>query len=96
MSGTNKTLVGYVQHLQVEDDPSGPVMVCRIKVEGSEAVENFFSRLVNNQLIFESQLNLLRDAIVHDKMRVRIMYDPNSKLGPNASRIVAVRLQVYP
>lgn len=92
----NPTLVGRVQHLQVEDDPSGPVMVCRIKPEDSDGVENFFLRLANNQLIFKAQLNLLRDAIVHDKIRVRIMYDPNSKLGQNARRIVAVRLQMYP
>jgi hypothetical protein len=90
------TLVGYVQHLQVEDTPSWPVMVCRIKVESSGAIENFFLRLIDNQPIFEAQLNLLRDAIVHDKIRVRIMYDPKNKLGPNASRIVAVRLQLYP
>ena len=94
------TLVGYVQHLQVEDDPDGPVMVCRIKVESSdvpknEAIQNFFLRLTGNQPIFEAQLNLLRDAIVH-KIRVRIMYDPNNKLGKNASCIVAVRLQLYP
>jgi hypothetical protein len=89
-------LVGYIQHLQVEDDPSGPVMVCRIKDVSSEAIENFFLRLINNRPIFEAQLNLLRDAIVHDKIRVRITYDPNNKLGPNASRIVAVRLQIYP
>jgi len=92
----HSTLVGHVQHLQVEDDPSGPVMVCRIKTESSEAIENFFLRLTNNQPIFEAQLNLLRDATVHNNIRVRIMYDPNNKLGQNASRIVAVRLQLYP
>ena len=89
-------LVGHVQHVQVEDDPGGPVIVCRIKVESSGAMENFFLRLKDNQPVFETQLNLLRDAIIHDKIRVRIKYDPNDKLGPNASRIVAVRLQLYP
>ena len=49
--------VGQVQYLQVEDDPSGPIMVCRMKVESTEALENFFLRLTNNQAIFETQLN---------------------------------------
>lgn len=93
-SSQHPTLLGHVQHLQLEDDPGGPVILCKIKAENSEALENFFLRLTNNQSIFEAQLNLLRDAIIHD-VRVRIMYDPNNKLGKNASCIVAVRLQLY-
>jgi len=99
-SAQHPTLVGHVQHLQVEDDRDGLVMVCRIKVESSvvpknEAPENFFLRLTGNQPTFDAHLNLLRDAITHD-IRVRIMYDPNNKLGKNASCIVAVRMQLYP
>jgi hypothetical protein len=48
VSVQHPTLVGHVQHLQVEDDPSGPVMVCRIKVESSEVSESFFLSLTGN------------------------------------------------
>ena len=95
VSVKHPTLVGHVRHLQVEDDPKGPVILCKLKAENSEALENFFLRLTNNQPIFEAQLNMLRDAIIHG-IRLRIMYDPNNNLGPNASRIVAVRLQLDP
>src|SRR5215510_8452431 len=95
-SMSENQLVGHVQHVQVEDDPGGPVIVCRIIVESSGAIENFFLRLKDNQTVFNAQLNLLRDAIIHDRVRVRMTYDPSDKLGPNASRIVAVRLQLYP
>jgi hypothetical protein len=88
------TLVGHIQHLQVEDDPDGPVIVSKIKAENSEVPGKFFLRLTNNQPILEAQLNMLRDAIIHG-IRVRIMFDPNNKLASNVSRIVAVRLQSH-
>lgn len=95
---TISNLTGYLQHLQVEDDvDKGPYLLCRLmpQEEGSQPEARFFFlRLTqDNQLVAERQIDLLRDALVHQVM-VRIRYDSMPSDFGQASRIVAVRLQL--
>ena len=98
LATTVSDLTGYLQHLQVEDDPAnGPYLLCRLMVEKENPppeYHHFFLRLAqDNRLVAEAQFDLLRNAIVH-QMRVRIRYDPTPSNFGTASRIVAVRLQL--